>query len=85
LVVILEPWKGPGYTRRNTSFAVDVGGGVLAKSKGDNHPVVKEVTVTTSWEEAELQPKELEDECFLEECEDNFDIIQLAPKEKKPY
>jgi hypothetical protein len=27
----------------------------------------------------------LEDEGFLKECEDNFDIIQLAPKEKKPY
>jgi hypothetical protein len=34
-----------------------LGGGALAKSKGDNHPVVKEVTVTTSWEEAELQPE----------------------------
>jgi hypothetical protein len=85
LVVILEPWKGPSYTRRNTPFAVDVGGGAPAKSKGDNHPVVKEVTVTTSWEETELQPEELEDEGFLEECEDNFDIIQLALKEKKPY
>jgi hypothetical protein len=47
--------------------------------------VVKEVTVTTLWEEAELQPEELEDEGFLEEWEDNFDIIQPAPKEKKPY
>jgi hypothetical protein len=27
----------------------------------------------------------LEDECFLEECEDNFDIIQPVPKEKKLY
>jgi hypothetical protein len=64
---------------------VDADEGAPAKSKGDNHPVVKEVTVTTSWEEAELQPEELEDECFLEECEDNFDIIQPAPKVKKPY
>jgi hypothetical protein len=22
-VIILEPWKGPGYTRRNTRFTVD--------------------------------------------------------------
>jgi hypothetical protein len=27
----------------------------------------------------------LEDEGFLEECEDNFDIIQPTPKEKKLY
>jgi hypothetical protein len=64
---------------------VDAGEGAPAKNKGDNHPVVKEVTVTTSWEEVELQPEELEDEGFLEEWEDNFDIIQLAPKDKKPY
>jgi hypothetical protein len=37
------------------------------------------------WEEAELQPKELEDEDFLEEWEDNFDIIQPASKERKLY
>jgi hypothetical protein len=85
LVVILEPWKGPSYTRQNTPFAVDAGGGAPAKSKGDNHLVVKEVTITTLWEEAELQSEELEDECFLEECEDNFDIIQLILKEKKLY
>jgi hypothetical protein len=64
---------------------VDTGEGAPAKSKGDNHPVVKEDTIITSWEEAELQPEELEDKGFLEECEDNFDIIQPAPKEKKPY
>jgi hypothetical protein len=81
----LEPWKGPGYTRRNTPFAVDAGEGTPAKNKGDNHAVVKEVTVTTSWEEAELQLEELEDEGFLEEWEDNFDIIQPAPKERKLY
>ena len=85
MVVILESLKGPGYIRRNTSFAVDAGGGAPAKSKGHNHPVVKEVTVTISWDEAELQPEELEDECFLEECEDSFNIIQPIPKEKKPY
>jgi hypothetical protein len=64
---------------------VDAGRGAPAKSKGDNHLVVKEVTVTTSWEEAELQLEELEDEGFLEECEDNFDIIQPTPKKKKSY
>jgi hypothetical protein len=32
-----------------------------------------------------LQPKELVDEDFLEEWEDNFDIIQPTSKEKKPY
>jgi hypothetical protein len=64
---------------------VDVGGGVPATSKGGNHPVVKEVTVTILWEETKLQPEELEDKCFLEYCEDNFDIIQPVPKEKKPY
>jgi hypothetical protein len=37
------------------------------------------------WEEAEFQPEELEDDCFLEKCEDNFDIIQSIPKKKKPY
>jgi hypothetical protein len=25
-VVTLEPWKGPGYTRRNTLFVVGIGG-----------------------------------------------------------
>jgi hypothetical protein len=84
LVVILEPWKGPSYTRWNTPFAVEEHQ-PRPKSKGDNHPVVKEVMVTTSWEEAELQPEALEDESFLEECEDNFNIIQPVPKEKKPY
>jgi hypothetical protein len=47
--------------------------------------VVKEVTVTILWEETKLQPEELEDKCFLEDCEDNFDIIQPVPKEKKLY
>jgi hypothetical protein len=74
-VVILEPWKGPGYTRRNTPFAV---GGIPAinrRVESVDHLVTTEDTVTTSWEEAELQLEELEDEDFLEEWEDNFDII----------
>jgi hypothetical protein len=87
-VVILEPWKGPGYTRRNTPFAVGIGGGTSARNRRVelvDHLVTTEDTVTTSWEETELQPEELEDEGFLEEYEDNFDIIHSTPKEKKPY
>jgi hypothetical protein len=87
-IVILEPWKGPGYTRRNTLFAVGIGGGTPARNRrveSVDHLVMIEDTVTTSWEEAELQPEELEDEDFFEEWEDNFDIIQPAPKEKRPY
>jgi hypothetical protein len=87
-VVILEPWKGPGYTRQNTLFAVGIGGGTPATNRRVellDYLVTTEDTVTTSWEEAELQPEELEDEDLLEEYEDNFDIIQPAPKEKKPY
>ena len=41
--------------------------------------------VTTSWEEVELQPEGLEDEGFLDEWENNFNFIQPAPKETKPY
>jgi hypothetical protein len=77
-VVTLEPWKGPGYTRRNTPFMLDIGGGTPARNRRVeliDHLVTIEDMVTTSWEEAELQLEELEDECFLEECEDNFDII----------
>jgi hypothetical protein len=84
----LEPWKGPGYTRQNTPFAVGIGGGTPARNRrveSVDYLVMIEDTIITSWEEAELQLEELEDEGFLEECEDNFDIIQPAPKEKKPY
>jgi hypothetical protein len=90
-VVILEPWKGPGYTRRNTPFAIGIGGGTPARNRrveSIDHLVTTENTVTTSWKETELQLEELEDEDFLEEWEDNFDIIQFiqpAPEEKKPY
>jgi hypothetical protein len=84
----LEPWKDPGYTRRNTPFTVGIGGGTITRNRrveSVDHLVTTENTVTTSWEEAELQPEKLEDESFLEKCEDNFDIIKPAPKEKKPY
>jgi hypothetical protein len=77
-VVILEPWKGPGYTRRNTPFAVGIGGGTPARNRrieSVDHLVKTEDTITTSWEEAELQPEELVDKDFLEEWENNFDII----------
>jgi hypothetical protein len=87
-VVTLEPWKGPGYTRQNTSFVVGIGGGTPARNRRIepvDHLVRTEDTVTTSWEEAELQLEELEDEGFLEEWEDNFDIIQPTPKDKKLY
>jgi hypothetical protein len=84
-VAILEPWKGPSYTRRNTPFTVGIGGGTPRRMESVDHLVTTEDAVTTSWEEVELQPEELEDEGFLEECEDNFDIRQRAPKEKKPY
>jgi hypothetical protein len=63
----LEGSKLQCYTRRNTPFAVDARKRAPAKSRRDNHPVVKEVTITISWEGAELQPEELEDEGFLEE------------------
>jgi hypothetical protein len=67
---------------------VGIGGGTPARNRrveSVDHLVMTEDTVTTSWEEAELQPEELEDKDFLEEWEDNFDIIQPALKEKKPY
>jgi hypothetical protein len=87
-VVILEPKKGLGYTRWNTPFAVGIGRETPVRNRrveSLDHLVTAEDTVTTSWEEVELQPKELEDEDFLEEWEDNFDIIQPIPKERKPY
>jgi hypothetical protein len=87
-VGILEPWKGPCYTRRNTPFVVGIGGGTPARNRrveSIDHLVTTEDTVTTSWEEAELQPEELEDKDFLEEWEDNSDIIQPASKERKLY
>jgi hypothetical protein len=32
-VVILEPWKGPGYIRWNTPFTVGIGGGTPARGR----------------------------------------------------
>jgi hypothetical protein len=42
-VIILEPWKGPGYTSRNTRFMVDPRGEPEARVI---HPVVVEDTVS---------------------------------------
>jgi hypothetical protein len=80
-VIILEPWKGPGYTRRNTRFVVDPRGGPEAKVI---HPVVVEDTVSKPREEGGYQPKVLEDKNFPNECGDHFDIQQPIPQGRKP-
>jgi hypothetical protein len=80
-VIILEPWKGPGYTRRNTRFTVDPRGEPEARVI---HPVVVEDTVFEPWEERQYQPKVLEDEYFPDECGDHFDILQPIPQGRKP-
>jgi hypothetical protein len=68
-VVILEPWKGPGYTRWNIPFTVGIEGGTPTRNRrveSVDYLITTEDMVTTSWEEAELQPEELEDKGFLE-------------------
>jgi hypothetical protein len=80
-VIILEPWKGPGYTRRNTWFAVDPRGESEARVV---HPVVVQDTVFEPWEEEGYQPKVLENECFPDECGDHFDILQSIRQGRKP-
>jgi hypothetical protein len=75
-VIILEPWKGPGYTRQNTRFAVDLSGEPEAKVI---HPVVGEDMIFEPWEEGEYQPEVLEDKCG-----DHFDIPQPIPQGRKP-
>jgi hypothetical protein len=75
-IIILEPWKGPGYTRRNTRFAVDPRGEPEARVI---HPVVVEDTIFEPWEEGEYQPEVLEDEYFPDKCGDHFDILQPSP------
>jgi hypothetical protein len=83
-VVTLEPWKGAGYTRWNTSFAV----GIPAKNRRVelvDHLVTIEDTVSTSWEEVESQLEELEYEHSSEEFEDNFNARQPTPRESKPF
>jgi hypothetical protein len=74
--MILEPWKGPGYIRRNTWFAVDPRKEPKARVI---YPVVVEDTVFEPREEDGYQPKVLENECFLDEYGDHFDILQPIP------
>jgi hypothetical protein len=81
-VIILEPWKGLGYTKRNTWFVVDPRGEPEARVI---HPIVVEDTVFEPWEEGEYQPEVLEDDSyFLDECGDHFDILQSIPQGRKP-
>jgi hypothetical protein len=87
-VIILEPWKGSGYTRRNTWFAVDPRGEPEARVI---HPVMVEDTVFEPWEyqskvlEDEYFPDEyFPDEYFPDECGDHFDILQSIPQGRKP-
>jgi hypothetical protein len=86
-VVILEPQKGPGYTRRNTLFAVGAGGGTPARSRRVelvDHLITVEDTIAILWKEVESQQEGLEDEYFFEEVEDISDVPEPVPKEKKP-
>jgi hypothetical protein len=68
----LEPWKGPGYTRRNTPFAVGTGGETRAQGRKISYPVAVEDTVSTLWEEEESQLEEVEYEHSSKEPEDNI-------------
>jgi hypothetical protein len=76
-VIILEPWKRPGYTRQNTRFTVETREEPEARVI---HPIVEEDTVSEPWEEGEYQSKVLEDECG-----DQFDIPQPISQGRKPY
>jgi hypothetical protein len=49
------------------------------------HLIVVEDTVFEPWEKGKYQPKVLEDEYFLDECGDHFDILQPIPQGRKPY
>jgi hypothetical protein len=85
LVVILEPWKGPGYIRRNTPFAIGAGGGTRVQGRRINYPVAIEDTVSTSGEEEESQLEEVEYEHSSEEPEDNVNAWQPKPRKNKPF
>jgi hypothetical protein len=80
-IIILEPWKGLGYTRRNTQFVVDPRG---EPEDRVIHPVVEEDPVSEPREEEESQPEVLENEYFPDECGDHFDIQQSIPQGRKP-
>jgi hypothetical protein len=75
-VIILEPWKGPGYTRRNARFVIDPRGEPEARVI---HHVVVDDTVSEPREEGEYQSEVLENEYFPDECGDHFDIQQPIP------
>ena len=75
-VIILEPWKWPGYIGWNTQFAVD------PKEEPQARvilPIVVEDMVFKLWEEGEYQLEVLEDKYFPDECGDHFDILQSIP------
>jgi hypothetical protein len=80
-VIILEPWKGPGYTRQNTRFVVDPRGEPKARVI---HPVVVEDTISEPREKGEYQSEILEDEYFPDECGDLFNIQQPILLGRKP-
>jgi hypothetical protein len=68
----LEPWKGLGYTRRNTPFAVGAGGGTRVQGRRIR-------------EEEEFQLEELEYEHPSEESEDNINARQPIPRKSEPF
>jgi hypothetical protein len=82
---ILEPWKGLGYTRRNTPFAVGAGGGTRVQGRRISYLVEVEDTVSTSWEKEESQLEELEYEHSSEEPEDHVNARQPIPRKSKPF
>jgi hypothetical protein len=81
----LEPWKCPGYTRRNTPFAVGAGGGTRVQGRRISYQVTVEDTVSTSREEEEFQLEESEYEHCSEEPEDNVNTRQPIPRKSKPF
>jgi hypothetical protein len=81
----LELWKGPGYTRRNTLFAIGVGGGTRVQSRRISYPVVVEDTVFTSREEEEFQLEELGYEHSSDEPEDNVNARKPTLRKSKPF
>jgi hypothetical protein len=81
----LEPWKGPGYTQRNTPFVVGAGGRTRVQGRRISYPVEVEDIVSTSREEEEFQLEELKYEHPSEEPEDNVNTRQPTPKKNKPF
>jgi hypothetical protein len=81
----LEPWKGPGYTRRNTPFVVGAGGGTRVQGRRISYPVEVEDTISTSREEEEFELEELEYEHSSKELEDNVNARQPTLRKSKPF